>query len=91
MGRMVRKQVYITAEHDDLLKRRAVSSGVTESELIREGIERVGRAPLVRRDAAAWHEALAFMHERAGRARVGRGRSWTREDLYDDGPKRVLR
>jgi hypothetical protein len=91
MARMVRKQVYITPEHDALLKRRASGLGLTESELIREGIERVGRAPLARRDTAAWREALAFMEERARRAQPSRGRNWTREDLYDDRAKRVLR
>jgi hypothetical protein len=38
--RMVRKQVYITAEQDQRLKARAKAEGVAASELVRAGIER---------------------------------------------------
>jgi IS5 family transposase len=41
--KMVRKQVYITAEQEDELKAAAKRLGVTEAELIRRGIELVQR------------------------------------------------
>src|SRR5207248_2950525 len=44
MTRMIRKQVYVTAEHAAFLKRGAHELGVTESELIRQGIERLEHA-----------------------------------------------
>ena len=41
MLRMVRKQIYIRPEQDAALKRRANELGITESELIRFGIDQV--------------------------------------------------
>lgn len=87
MTRMVRKQVYIEPEHDQLLKQRSAQWGVTESELIRRGIDQVIRAPRRwARDDQAWQEALAFMRARAALSVVGVGeeRGWKREDLYDE-------
>jgi hypothetical protein len=43
MRKMVRKQVYIELEQEELLKRRARELGVTESELIRRGINQIVR------------------------------------------------
>ena len=39
MNKMVRKQVFITAEQNKKLKARAAATGVAEAELIRAGIE----------------------------------------------------
>ena len=94
MTRMVRKQVYITAEQDKLLKERAGRLGVTESNLIRWAIDRIRTDwqshPVAE---AAWQESLAFMRERAKLAVPGepQPRTWTREDLYDERPKRFAR
>lgn len=88
MGRMVRKQVYIEEEHDARLKRCARERGVTESQLIREGIERVtGTHAAAYRDRQAWQDALAFMRERqrlVGKVPHQEGRGWTREELYEE-------
>jgi hypothetical protein len=89
MARMVRKQVYITLEHAALLKRRAKELGVSEAELIRRGIDRVGRAPAdMPFDPTAWEEELAFIRQRA-RLRTqagesGQPRGWTRAELYEE-------
>ena len=39
MNKMVRKQVFITAEQNKRLKAHAVATGVSEAELVRDGIE----------------------------------------------------
>jgi hypothetical protein len=39
MSKMVRKQVFITAEQNKRLKARAAATGVAEAELIRAGID----------------------------------------------------
>lgn len=39
MNKMVRKQIFITAEQNKRLKARAVATGVSEAELIRAGID----------------------------------------------------
>ena len=86
MGRMVRKHVYIEQEHDELLKRRAAELGVTESELIRRGIQAVVRRPApALLDDGAWEEELTFIEERARTLpATGEDRNWTREEMYDE-------
>jgi len=84
MSRMIRKQVYIEAEQEKLLKRWARELGVTEAELVRRGIDQIARPgawlPL---DPKAWEEAKSVIRERM-RLRVPQtGRTWTREELYD--------
>lgn len=95
VGRMIRKQVYIEEEHDTLLKRRARELGVTESELIRKGIEQITRSRTSsHRDPRAWQEALAFMRERqrlVGQVPHREGRGWTREELYEERLNRFSR
>ena len=85
MGRMVRKQVYITAEQDELLKRRAKALGVSEAQVVRKGIElastSVASFPF---DHQAWQEEMHFIRERARIQELGRTRGWTREELYDE-------
>ncbi len=52
MSKMVRKQVFITAEQNKKLKLRAAAAGVAEAELIRAGIDlRLNQEPEERR---AW-------------------------------------
>jgi hypothetical protein len=92
MARMVRKQIYIEPKQDALLKRRAKELGVTESDLIRRGIDQVDRAhaglPL---DRTAWEEELTFIRERARIQELGRTRGWTRDELYQERLERLSR
>lgn len=66
MSRMIRKQVYIEPSQDEAIKRRSRELGVSESDLLRRGLDQityiVTKEP---RDAAAWAAELAFIHERA--------------------------
>lgn len=85
MGRMVRKQVYITREQDQLVKRRAKALGVTEAEVVRRGIELASTtAASFPFDRQAWEEEMQFIRERARIQELGRTRGWTREELYDE-------
>jgi len=85
MSRMVRKQVYIQPEQEKLLKRRARELGVSQSDVIRRGIEQVGRAGAGRPiDRAAWEEALRFIERRLAMKVPATGREWTRDELYED-------
>ena len=91
MGRMVRKQVYLRREQAEAVKQRARELGVTGSELIRRSIEQFHCTPAARaRDLNAWQEEIAFARARAALpiAGTGGGRGWTREELYDERPKR---
>jgi hypothetical protein len=90
MARMVRKQVYLEARQDAWLKRRAAELGVTEAELIRRGLERLGRAPDAwPPDPAAWAEARALIARRLERRAPQTGRAWTRDELYEDRLRRA--
>lgn len=89
MAQMVRKQVYIEAHQEALLKQLAQTLGISEAELIRQAIEGQwrggGRRRFLPPDPAAWEKACRFMvelHERGPAA--GRGRGWKREDLYEE-------
>lgn len=84
---MVRKQVYIAPEHDALLKRRAKELRVTEAELIRRGIEQLaagrrGLRPVA--DSQAWADLKAFITQHRLLGVPQTGRTWTRDDLYDE-------
>lgn len=85
MGRMIRKQVYIELRHEKLLKAKAKLWGLSEAELVRHAIDQLerGPAPAAVRERA-WQELKAFAQER-GRMKVPQtGRTWTRDELYED-------
>ncbi|HUG55480.1 MAG TPA: hypothetical protein VMJ92_00245 [Candidatus Limnocylindrales bacterium] len=92
MARMVRKQVYIEPRQERLLKRRAKELGLTEAELIRQGIDRLETAsPATISREQALREYRAAVRQRM-RMRVPQtGRSWTREDLYEERLSRQVR
>ena len=85
VARMIRKQVYIEERHDRLLKRYARQRGATEAELIREGIELLGRrATAAPSRERALREFWAFARKRAAMRVPQTGRTWTREELYEE-------
>ena len=83
---MIRKQIYIEAEQQDALARRARVEGVSEAAVIRQSLDLAARAGTHRQtpDAAAWPEALAFMRSLKPRGGKPAGRDWTRADLYEE-------
>lgn len=89
---MVRKQVYIESRQERLLKRRARELGVTEAELIRQGIDRLETAwpaPISRERALREYRGVV---RRRLRLRVRQtGRRWTREELYEERLSRQVR
>lgn len=87
VARLIRKQVYIEPRQERLLKRRAKELGVSEADLIREGIDLLGRsgrptAHQRRLEALAESERYIRKHRRQRVPQTGRG--WTREDLYEE-------
>ena len=92
MAAMVRKQVYIEPAQDEFLKQRARELGVTEAELIRQGIDLLARSPVRPPfDPRAWKAVLESLEERAHLPIASQGRTWRREDLYEDRVGRVPR
>jgi hypothetical protein len=83
MAEMIRKQVYIEARQEQLLKTLAKDLRVTEAELIRRGIDRgLDRMAGVRPDPAAWSEVERYILARMRKGTVKGKRRWTREGLY---------
>ena len=81
---MVRKQVYIEQRQERVLKRRARELGVTEAELIRHGIDQIGRFPsLFPNREESWRAARLLIGDRMKMRVAQTGRSWRREDLYE--------
>lgn len=82
---MVRKQVYIEPRQERLLKRRARTLGVTEAELIRDGIDLLESArPAGASRERAMKELFAVVEERMRIRAPQTGRGWTREDLHEE-------
>ena len=85
---MVRKQVYLEKAQDEKLKMLSRKLNVTEAELIRRGIDQLpveGDEERTRREAG--ERLIALLEKLAARApRSEGGRSWSRDELYDERP-----
>jgi hypothetical protein len=84
MARMVRTQIYLEPEQKKLLKQRSKETGVSEAALIREFISEGMRQPTLKEREKAWERARAFMEERAKMNVSQTGRTWTRDELYNE-------
>ena len=91
MVRMIRKQIYIKPEQDKALHHRSKELGVSEAELIRQYIDDGTARPSAAERAKVWQEALAFMKERAKIRVPQTGRTWTRDELYEERFERYSR
>lgn len=92
MSRMIRKQIYLHAEQDALLKQCAAALGISEAEMIRRCLDDVQRhAASQSVDRQAWEDELVFLHTRAERLDVQpQPRTWTREDIYAERTQHFL-
>ena len=88
MAQMVRKQIYIKKQQDQLLKQLARARGVSEAEVVRQAIDQQTRRfePMpFHPDAAAWERAYQFMLSLRALGPSGRTpRKWNREDAYEE-------
>jgi predicted transcriptional regulator len=93
----VRREVYIEPEQDERLQRVAEASGRQVSDVIEEAVEQyIGpRKPPIpdRIRQEAWASLLADLEQQASRGPSPGGRTWTRDDLYEErlsryGPQR---
>ena len=80
----VRKQVYIEPHQEEVLKRLARETGISEAEFIRQAIDRHARSLRPpRRDLSAWEKERAFIDRLIQQGSVRGGRTWRREELYE--------
>jgi Ribbon-helix-helix domain len=83
--KMVRKQVYITWEQDARLKASSERLGVSEAELMRQGIDLVGRQEDVTHAArvAAWNRLKAMIDDHVSTRPKGSGiAKFDRDEVY---------
>jgi hypothetical protein len=91
---MVRKQIYIQARHDAILKRLSKARGISEAEIIRQAIEREASgnpAQPASIDHSAWQEIIAFIEERQKTATSHEPYHWNRDEIYTERENRWLR
>ena len=84
MARQVRKQIYIQARQERLLKRLAKRTASSEAEIIRRALDehfQAVEAAGTRRDA--WQRVDAMIADLMAQGPVAGKRTWRREDLYD--------
>jgi hypothetical protein len=85
MTTMIRKQIDIEPRQADLLEQWAEETGRTEADIIREALEHWLQRSQRRQDAdAAWEEVLTFAETWAAQGPTPGGRTWTREELYEE-------
>jgi len=85
MARMVRKQIYIEPAQDEQLKLRAKLFGVTEAELIRQGINKLLGSELSNEDRhRLWEAEKDWIRKNRMMDVPQTGRRWTREELYEE-------
>jgi len=81
---LIRKQVYIKAHQNALLKKKAGELGVTEAELIRRAIEaQLSAGMTMPENPAAWEREKQFIFSRLKQGKQDQGRRWRREELYE--------
>ncbi|NPV69172.1 MAG: hypothetical protein HPY55_00820 [Firmicutes bacterium] len=84
MERMVRKQLYITSEHESKLKSKSSETGVSEGEIVREALSRYLDSSIPRKQGLSnWEDEMAFIKSLQAKGPVPGGRTWKREELYD--------
>ena len=89
---MIRKQITLNPRQHALIKRRARKLNVSEADVLRERVEDLAREePPVQLDRKAWLRERRFILSRLGLSSESRGRTWTREELYDERLQRVPR
>jgi hypothetical protein len=87
---MTRKQLYLPRRLNQFLKRASKQRGISESEVIRQALERDESATSypARDSEAAWIEILRYVNERkAEYGDQGKPVQWNRQELYEEPEK----
>jgi hypothetical protein len=85
MAQMIRKQVYIEAHQDEIIKQRARMLSITEAEVIRRAID--GQSNVLSshiRDMDAWEREKEFISRRMSGPPVSEPRGFRREEIYEE-------
>ncbi|HEV8574187.1 MAG TPA: ribbon-helix-helix domain-containing protein [Dehalococcoidia bacterium] len=88
---MVRTQIYIKPEQDEVLEQRSKELGISKAELIRQYIDEGNARPTEAERKQALEELRASWKERAKMRVPQTGRTWTRDELYEERFERYSR
>jgi len=90
---MVRKQIYIQKRMDILLKKLSKARGLSESEIIRQAIERElsGSNQVQTRHLSALDEFIRVALESRKKGIKGEPYRWNREEIYSERQNRWIR
>ena len=85
MTTKIRKQIYLDAHQEAILKQLASQKALSEAEIIRQAIDAQTRIYFStwEKDLKAWDEEQKFIRSRLIKPVIQSQRSWKREDLYD--------
>ena len=85
MSDLIRKQLYITKQQDQLLKKKAATYNISEAEIVREALDsHTAAASYPRNVQEKWLEERRYIEEnRKGSKNDSPIRRWKREDIYD--------
>ena len=84
MTAKIRKQIYIEADQDVLLKQLVHQKGGSEAEIIRQAIAQYAlsfQSPTL--DLSAWEQERAFIQNLMAQGPIQGERTWQREDLHE--------
>ena len=85
MTTKIRKQIYINREQQFFLKRISTSQNISEAEIIRLAIDKYAQTyQIPNSNQTAWENERAYIEQLIALGPVSGGRSWSREDLYDE-------
>ncbi len=84
MAAKIRKQIYIEAEQEVLLKQLVKEKGGSEAQIIRQAIAQYAesfQSPTL--NLSAWEQEQVFIQNLIAQGQVPGGRSWQRENLHE--------
>jgi hypothetical protein len=85
---MTRKQLYLPQRLNQFLKRAARQRGISESEVMRQALEREAEisTPTVRDSQKAWEEIVAYIETYRKKPEMMHGKPYVfnREELYEE-------
>jgi exonuclease III len=84
MTTKIRKQIYLDAQQNEMLKQASKKLGVSEAEIIRQAIDaQTSQSTLRRKNLTAWKQERQFLQSLLEEGSIAGGRTWKREELHE--------
>ncbi len=85
MSELIRKQLYITKQQEQLLKKKAATYNISEAEIVREALDsHTSAVSYPRKFQEKWLEERKFIEEKRNGSKNDLPiKRWKRDELYD--------